>query len=477
MAMDKAKEQGGFMHTFKPAAGIRGHARPWLRIVAGATAVAIGASVSLAATAGAATTKLVPGHGNGEHGSLIKTADGLVNKLTGPKGTGLTRGVTSTAVKIGCVDTTSAYSGYQTGIQAYLNAINKKGGVNGRKLTLVGTCKNDAGSVQTNVTDNEQLVSETQVFSVLTLSGVELTGATKALNRQQVPFEGWGFEAGFCGTRWGFGWNGDLCGNALPNLPLEAVAGNLVEGMVKASGIPAKTVRFAVQGQTGPDGITGDDQYDAEIKALGGKVVYSGHNYPATATGVDNTPFVQAILATKPNIVFISTPFTDVGTLTSALRSAGYTGDIQNFVDYIPGLLTESAQLAASLQGEYVNTQIVPAQQTGAYDKAIEAALTAIGKKPFVTLGSFIGYAEAEQMAAMIKAAGKTLNTKTFTQAVNGGKGFSSYKTAPKTGPGAITWPAAHYLPADCAAIVKVTKTTYKVVEPFTCYTDFIVKK
>jgi branched-chain amino acid transport system substrate-binding protein len=434
-------------------------------------------SLGLAVSAGAAGTKVVAAKGNGTGGAIVKTADALASKLVGPKGTGLTRGITSSSVKIGCVASSSSYSGYQTGIAAYLNSIDKKGGINGRKITLAGTCKNDNNSVQTNLTANEQLVNETQVFAVLTLSDIELTGATKFLGTHQVPYEGWGFDPGFCGKRWGFGWNGDLCGNSLSTLPLEAVAGNLVEAMLSASSIPTKTVKFAVLGQTTPSGIIGDDQYDAEVTALGGKVVYSGHNYPATAAGVDNTPFVQAILATKPNVVYLSTPFTNVGPLSSGLRAAGYTGVILNFVDYIPGLLTSSAQLAASLKGEYVNSQIVPAEETGAYDKAIAKALTAIGKKPFVTLGTYIGYAEAEQISNMIKAAGKNLNTKTFTQAVNGTKDFASYKGSPATGPGDITWPAAHYLPADCAAILQVTGTKYVVKKKFACYTDFVVKK
>jgi branched-chain amino acid transport system substrate-binding protein len=451
--------------------------------VVGAAAIGMGVSMSLAVSgAGAVTTthaaKLVPVKGNGEGGAIVKTADQDAKDLVGPKGTGLTRGVTSTAVKLGCLDTASAYTGYQTGIEAYLNTVNKKGGINGRKLTLTGTCKNDNGAVATNVTDNEQLVNETQVFAVLNLSGVELTGATNYLNAHQVPYDGWGFNPGFCGKRWGLSWDGDSCGNSLSTLPIEAVSGDLSRAILAAAGLNPKTVRFAVQGQTGTSGIVGDDQYDSEFKSLGAKVVYSAHNYPATASGVDNTPFVQGILATKPNVVYISTPFTDVGPLSSALRAAGYSGVILNFVDYIPGLLTESAQLAASLQGEYISAFPVPAEETGAYDKAIEADLTAIGKKPFVTLGSFIGFAEAEQLTTMIKAAGKTLNTKTFTAAVNNpNKPLASFKGAPATGPGDITYPAAHYLPSDCNAILQVTGNKYVVKAPFKCYTTFIVTK
>ena len=33
-----------------------------------------------------------------------------------------------------------------------------------------------------------------------------------------------------------------------------------------------------------------------------------------------------------------------------------------------------------------------------------------------------------------------------------------------------IKWPAGHLLPADCAAIVKISGTNYQVVTPFACY-------
>ena len=98
--------------------------------------------------------------------------------------------------------------------------------------------------------------------------------------------------------------------------------------------------------------------------ALGAKVVYSEANFPLTATGIDYTPYVQAILAAKPNIVFISTPFADVGGMASALKAAGYKGITMDFVTYSPGLLASSAQLASALQGEYINTQTVPQEQT-----------------------------------------------------------------------------------------------------------------
>jgi hypothetical protein len=147
-----------------------------------------------------------------------------------------------------------------------------------------------------------------------------------------------------------------------------------------------------------------------------------------------------------------------------------------DFVTYSPGLLASSAQLASALQGEYINTQTVPQEQsTSPYVKQELAALKASGQQPFLTLGASIGYAEATELVEQLQAVGKDLNTKTFDQIVNGGK-FTNYTNIPAQGPGKLLWPAAHFLPSDCAAIVKVAGTNYNVVNPFKCYTSYLIK-
>ena len=210
-------------------------------------------------------------------------------------------------------------------------------------------------------------------------------------------------------------------------------------------------------------------------EARGAQVVYIQDDFPATASGADVTPYVQSIIASKPNIVMISTPFGDVGPIASGLRAAGYKGISYDYTNYIPGLLQSSSQLAAALQGEYVNTQIVPQEENTPWIQQEDADLTAIGQKPFVTEGGAIGYAEAEEFIEQVQAVGSTLNTKTFDQTVNGGK-FTNFTNIPAQGPGQLLWPAAHFLPSDCAAIVKVAGTNYNVVNPFKCYTSYLIK-
>ncbi len=144
----------------------------------------------------------------------------------------------------------------------------------------------------------------------------------------------------------------------------------------------------------------------ALFKKIGSTIVYAQHNYPVSASGVDNTPYAQAIVAAKPNIVYLSTPFADVGPLASAIRAAGYKGIIMDFTNYIPGLLQSSSQLASALQGEYVNTQLVPSEQNTAYDQQIATQLGDIGQPKFVTEGAFFGYAEADLFIQQLEQVG-----------------------------------------------------------------------
>jgi ABC-type branched-subunit amino acid transport system substrate-binding protein len=434
-------------------------------MVSAALAVMLTAgTIGATGIAGAATA--TPG-GNASGGSFANTAKSQT--LVGPKGSGLTRGVTSNTIKVGCIETAADYAGYSDGINAAFAAANKKG-VNGRKFTLV-PCLDDANSPQTNLTDAQQLVNQNSVFSILDLSANTLPPTTNFVNQNQVPTYGWGFDPGFCGLRWTYGWNGCLAGETLPSSnPLsKTVQGSLALPMVATSGLSKSAVKVALQSDTLPASIAANTAEKNLFQGLGYKVVLDANNFPTSATGVDFTPFVQAIMSSGANIVYLSLQFASIPGLAASLRAAGYKGDIMDFTTYAPGLLASSSQLAQALQGEYVNTQVVPQEGGGAYVNSVLAALKAIGKPAFMTLGASIGYAEAEQLIQMVQAAGANLNTKTFDQAVSSGK-VTSFSNQPAGGPGKLLWPAGHFLASDCAAILKISGTNYIVKNSFKCY-------
>ena len=430
-------------------------------------------SSSSAASSSSAGGSGLQGGNQGNAGEGALAALGNSSPLTGPKGSGLTRGVTASSISVGCVYTAANYAGYQQGIQARFASINKAGGVDGRQLNLI-PCKDDANSPQTNLQEVQQLVNQNNVFAVFSLTQDILSGSTDFMNNNQVPYYGWGFLPGFCGQRWGFGWNGCLGGNAIPKSQVAhaAIAGNLAEAIIKVSGLADSAVKLGVQSENTASGQVGAAQYSTLFQSLGAKVVYNKADFPTTGSP-DVTPYIQALTATDPNIVYISTPFNDVGPMVAGLKAAGYKGISMDFTNYIPGLLQASPQLAQALQGEYVNTQIVPSEQNTPFVQQIESDLKAINQQPFVTLGSEIGYIEAELLVEQLQAVGKDLNTKTFDEKVNSG-GFTTFASL-QGGPGKLQWPAAHIFPADCAAIVKISGTSYQVVQPFSCYQSFKV--
>jgi hypothetical protein len=147
-----------------------------------------------------------------------------------------------------------------------------------------------------------------------------------------------------------------------------------------------------------------------------------------------------------------------------------------NFVAYIPGLLDASKQLAQAIEGSYINTQIVPQEQQTDWVKQMETDLEAskaeTGK--FITFGGALGYAQANLWVAMLEAAGKDLNTTTFDQAMN--VDGITVDTSSSGGIGTATFPAQHFLPTDCAAIVKVEGGKFVVAQDYDCYDSIPVK-
>ncbi len=72
----------------------------------------------------------------------------------------------------------------------------------------------DNGDSNTTLTDTRQLVQQSNVFGMVYNTVGALPATTDFLQTNQVPFVGWGTLAGWCGTRWGFGYNGCLAAGA-----------------------------------------------------------------------------------------------------------------------------------------------------------------------------------------------------------------------------------------------------------------------
>jgi branched-chain amino acid transport system substrate-binding protein len=416
------------------------------------------------AQAGGSSTPNAPGR---EEAIAAANATVKGDPLSGTAGSGLTRGVAADKVTIGCIFEAANYAGFEDAIKARF----KSGDVQGRTLEIL-PCEDDAGDPANTLNIARRLVEQDKVFGIITATQGMSPAVATYLNDSEVPYIGWGFVDAFCGKRWAFGFDGCLNGlfSDPAAVPHAFVNPYLVQPMVEASGLAPADVRAAIIGSDNDAGRGGNANYSSLFVNLGATVVYAEAVVPVPGPTTDFTPFVQAALAKDPNIVLISTQFSDVGGLTAALKSAGYKGAIMNFVAYVPGLLDSLPQLAEALNGTYVLASLVPQEQQNGYITVVEDALEASGAQTgrFITFGGALGYLMADQMGSMIDAAGTELNTKTFDAAVNGGD--YTYVSPGDGGPCTISFPGAHYYSASGSALVQVVDGKFVVTSPYTCY-------
>src|SRR5204863_4650581 len=119
--------------------------------------------------------------------------------------------------------------------------------------------------------------------------------------------------------------------------------------------------------------------------------------------GGDLQPFVSAVMDTKPDIVWVLAA-SEVLEFTSAMKAAGYAGQMLNSAFYLPGLLPKVASMADALEGSLVVTNTPTLEANSAYVKQLVADYEAIGKSANdVTFGGEFGYQTADVMIAMLK--------------------------------------------------------------------------
>ena len=381
--------------------------------------------------------------------------------LDGPAGSGLTRGITSTSIKVGCVVLNAFFPGAEGGYAARFDRANAEGGIHGRKIEFSG-CTDDGQSADTNLAVSKRLVEQDENFAVMQFSTFATPQVTDYLNSQQVPFFGWGFIPGFCGTRWGFGFNGCVVSNGVTSLKYGWGATSNTYPIV-ASDIGYENAELALLGTDNDASRSANADMAKIVEANGGKVVFNKSPMPLTGV-TDYTPYVRPVIAANPNALLVNIGLADLGKVIAALRAGGYKGLITNPSGYQPGLLEAQPALAAALEGSYSVSYTTPIEQSTPYNtqmlKDLEATKTPPGQ------GSIFAYAQADLLVQMLTAAGKDLNTKTFDQAVNGG----DFVYESDGGPASLPYPAGHFSGADCTAAMQIVEGKYVVKGTYSCF-------
>ena len=361
------------------------------------------------------------------------------------------------------------YPGADLGAKARFAAVNKAGGINGRQIDWLGA-KDDGEDGTRNLQLVRQAVLNDKAFAVLSLGQGLLPASSDFLNRQKVPYLGWGFMPGFCAQDkpFGFGFNGCIVPPGAKTVNTSTAGPLLAE--LKKQGKSNPTVAI-VSDDVGSN-ATGSKLVHAAFKKLGANVVYDKADVPATGN-VNYAPYVQAVLTSNggkaPDAVVFNGLFATEAGMSGGLLSAGYKGAMMNYLAYVPGLLDSQPALAQAFAGSYITTQIPPVESGGPAIDQMKKDFTAIGADPSkITLGAALTYWSADVLISMLKSVGSNVTGDNFNKVIDGGWTYSSpYKPAPL---GPVTYPKDHDQPAPCAALVQIKGTKFAAISPMTCY-------
>ena len=356
------------------------------------------------------------------------------------------------------------YPGVDSAFQARITRFNNQGGLNGRKIKFLGV--QDTGNDPAKaLSETQSVVLKDHVFAVAPIaSEVVLAPSSDFMTQNHTPFFGWAVSPNWCNNDYAFGVNGCLTpktgGSLVLETPLQHVLGK-----------PAAGVRVAIINSDNPGASASEAVEGQGFKAAGFDVVYNEAPVPVGGA-TDYTPEVQALLAAKPDVIFLSLDFASTVGLNAALKTAGFKGLLYSpGVTYAPSVLSAQPNVAAALDGQYDNVQFAVQEMSGsAAVKQINDDLQAIGKPTGVTLGAAVGYWSADQFIAMLQAAaakGGTLTSQSFDQTVNAG---FTWTPQPAGGTCPETWPAAHVGGTVGGIMLQIQGAKFVVKDSFNCY-------
>jgi ABC-type branched-subunit amino acid transport system substrate-binding protein len=388
---------------------------------------------------------------------------------SGTSGSGTSSGSGSSGpIVVGGLDASFNFPGTADGFQARIARFNAAGGIDGRKIQFVGVT-DDQDSPSSELTDLQKLVQSDHVFAVAPLADDVVSGAvTTFLAQNKVAAIGYGDTQSWCNSQWMISLIG--CNESPDGWETTA----LMKEVTQASGIPANQIRVAIEGYDNAAAVQVAKTLGEVWQRLGAKIVLNQEQVPVTGAQ-SQAPFVQAIMASKPNIVFELLGSSPSIALAAALKQGGYSGIIYNGASYEPSALKSQPSVASALKGVLVTTPL-PTQYDGTPAVTQELSdLKSIGAAPDIELGTDISYWSADlliQLLEATKARGAALTPQNVVQTIQAG---ITVKPAMAGGNGPLAWPMYADRPQPCAALVRGAGTTYDLIEKFTCYDNIKV--
>jgi len=367
------------------------------------------------------------------------------------------QGIDGNKINVGGLVEAISFGGTENGFKARINRTNENHELGKYTIDYLGSTDPGQGNVDKALSASQSLVERDQVFAVapvLTVSMQQSVGTYLA--SKKVPYFGGGFTKAFCSP--------NTYGLSFIGCAIGAKYGHTtqVDSVAKAMDKPAKSLKWAIVALAQADGEQIVKDYSKQVQATGGKVVYAKAVIPPGGGG-DLQPFVSAVMDSKPDVVWILAASEVLG-FTSAMKAAGYTGQLLNSAFYLPGLLPKVASMADALEGSLVVTNTPTLEADSAYVKQMVADYEAIGlDEDAVSFGGIFGYETADLMVAMLKKVSPNFDKLVPTIS----KGFT-YK--PKAEATSLKWPAVYDTGGNCDTTVKVVSGgVYEIAAPWFC--------
>jgi branched-chain amino acid transport system substrate-binding protein len=387
------------------------------------------------------------------------------------------RGVSDTEIRIAGDATltfgsvpNAVFEGLDAGAKARYFAVNKDGGIYGRKINYLGT-SDDSGAAPTLIQNLSKQILTQNVFAIAPY--ISAAGFPESfIDSNKVPAFGLVETSEQCANKWMFPWGGCTANADYGQTSGAAVLAQAITGQSPDPETGALKVtdgdEWAVQG-TAPL-ATYVPPIVAGAKATGWTTCYSDASVPATGAA-DYSPYAAKVMrdcnhGAGPQGLYVSlSTAAQTAAYISTLRALGWKG-VAETGSYDPVAL-KSPDVAAGLAGSVTSfgDLSLPGADGGPVFKDIRAALDGIGDADVpVNSGVMTGWAMADMVIQALEHAGKNLTLDGFQSALQNWTypGISGF-TPP------ISYPEARQYPVPCWNVLRVVRDEYKEAFPMTC--------
>lgn len=317
-------------------------------------------------------------------------------------------GVSTTSITIGFItsetgNASSTFSDSAKGAQAYFDALNAAGGINGRKVNLITA--DDTSSPQGDLTATQDLISK-GAFGIINFSPYAF-GGYKPLQQQGIPEVGGAFD----GPEWGIPPNTNMFaygGGYDPHYPSNTEQGLFFKslGVTNVAGLA-----YGIS----PSSIASVKDLKEALAAEGIKMSYENLSVPFGA--VDFTSYGLAMKQAGVDGAACSCVQSSNIAMAVAAKQAGINLKAALMFSGADSSLFDNSTATAAAQGTYWPTTIVPIDQHTAATNTFVSNLQKYDpsyKGGYPSYGLTGSYLSAALMAEGLKVAGQNPTRQSF---------------------------------------------------------------